>query len=50
MLNNNRQKPSIKYVKRANRWCVTYWLGATQKQEWFSTEAEAVAFVVEGKK
>ncbi len=37
-----------KFVRRANAWCVSVFTptskGDTQKQEWFSTEAEAQAY------
>ena len=26
----------IKWVKRANKWCKTYWVNGEQKQEWFN--------------
>ena len=33
-----------KYVKKANQWCVTYFIKGKQKQEWFSTEEGANKF------
>lgn len=38
------EKPSIKFVHRANCWCVTYAKDGEQKQEWFDTETQAKAF------
>ena len=31
---NHPTKPSIKFVKKANMFCKTYWLGDKQIQEW----------------
>lgn len=36
------KKPKVKFVKRANMWCLTYWNeNNEQKQEWFRDEREA---------
>jgi len=35
----------IKFVKRANMWCVTYFEDGKQNQKWFITEEEAQQFV-----
>lgn len=35
---------TIKQVKKANQWCVTYFEGTVQKQEWLGTKEEAVKF------
>jgi Holliday junction resolvase len=35
--------PRIKFVKRANCWCVTYWRKGKQKQKWIFDEKEAIA-------
>lgn len=35
----------IKFVRRANMWVVTYFIGTKQNQAWFSSEAEAQEFV-----
>jgi len=29
------KEPKIKFIKRANMWCVTYWEKDKIKQEWF---------------
>lgn len=34
-----------KFVRRANMWCVTIFLGKTQTQNWFTTEQEAKDFI-----
>ncbi len=39
------RQPSIKHVKRANMWCVTYWKKNRQQQEWFPTKKEANNFI-----
>jgi hypothetical protein len=37
----NKEK-YIKFVRRANLWCLTYWNEkGEQKQEWFNTKKEA---------
>lgn len=42
---SNSRRYVIKFVKRANMWVVTYFIGTKQNQAWFSSEAEAQAFV-----
>ncbi len=48
-----KMKPVIKYVKKASRWCKTYWIPnkdkPIQKQAWFDTKEEAEEHVVEEK-
>ena len=34
----------IKFVKKAGKWCVTYFINDKQNQEWFNTEDQAKKF------
>lgn len=38
-------KKHIKFVKRANQFCVTYFENDKQIQKWFSEEQEAKEFI-----
>ena len=35
----------IKFVKKANQWCVTYFACGVQYQEWLGTKKEAKQFI-----
>lgn len=39
-----KQRVIIKYVKKANAWCVTYQTEDKYKQIWFNTLPEAMKF------
>jgi len=47
----NMNRPKIKFVKRANCWCVTHFKrelrGLRQRQEWFNSRDEAEKFAEE---
>ena len=34
----------MKFVRKANQWCVTYFEGTVKKQEWLGTKEEAIKF------
>ena len=36
------KKEKIKFVKRANVWCRTFFEGKNQKQEWFLKKSDAI--------
>ena len=38
-----KKASKLKFVKRANMWCVTYWDGDKIKQKWFSKHEKTKA-------
>jgi len=43
----DEKRVAVKWVKKANSWCVTVWEGIKQDQKWFSEEEEARRYAAE---
>ena len=40
-MNDMNKEIKIKYVKKANQWCITHFVNGKHTQEWRSTKEEA---------